>query len=122
MLYRGHHDPSHLQADQPEQELLGRFSQAVLELDHDSDQLLGRARLLQEEIMARLGEQSNRLLFALSVLTASVMPATIISGLLGMNVGGLPGMHSHLGFWIAVGMSFAGSALIIYLIHRFSRD
>ena len=61
-----------------------------------------RIKLLQEEIAAQVGEQTNRSLFTLTVVTVLALPINIIAGLMGMNVGGIPlAQHPH-GFFIVV--------------------
>lgn len=64
--------------------------------------------------MAKLTTQSNRLLYVLSVMTAVLLPMTIISGLFGMNVGGLPLVDTPMGFWVvtAVAMVIAGATYL----------
>ncbi|MDH4390443.1 MAG: transporter [Aquabacterium sp.] len=59
-----------------------------------------RIKLLQEEITAQVGEQTNRSLFTLTVVTVLALPINIIAGLLGMNVGGIPLADSPHGFLI----------------------
>ncbi|HEY6086488.1 MAG TPA: CorA family divalent cation transporter [Burkholderiaceae bacterium] len=49
-----------------------------------------RIKLLQEEMVAQVGEQTNRSVFTLTVVTVLALPINIIAGLLGMNVGGIP--------------------------------
>lgn len=82
----------------------------------DSVALVERARLLQEELTALLNEQTNRTLFVLTVVTVLALPMTIIPGLFGMNVGGIPFSESTQGFWavllivvivVAVGLGLA---------------
>lgn len=68
----------------------------------DSAALVERARLLQEELTALLNEQTNRTLFILTVVTVLALPMTIIPGLFGMNVGGIPFGQSDHGFWAAL--------------------
>lgn len=58
-----------------------------------------RARLLQEEIASRLGEATNRNLYVLSIVTTVFLPITLITGIFGMNVGGLPWTEDTSGFW-----------------------
>lgn len=59
-----------------------------------------RIKLLQEEMAAQIGEQTNRSVFTLTVVTVLALPINIIAGLLGMNVGGIPlSDHPH-GFLI----------------------
>lgn len=65
----------------------------------DSAALVERVRLLQEELMALLNERTNRTLFILTTVTVLALPMTIIPGLFGMNVGGVPFAASPAGFW-----------------------
>jgi zinc transporter len=59
-----------------------------------------RTKLLQEEIVAQVGEQTNRSVFMLTVVTVLALPINIIAGLLGMNVGGIPLADNPHGFLI----------------------
>jgi zinc transporter len=60
-----------------------------------------RGRIAQDTLLALSGEETNRRLFVLSVLSAAILPATLISGIFGMNVGGLPGVEREWGFAMA---------------------
>lgn len=64
-----------------------------------------RAVVLQEELLGDVAQQQNTRMYVLSVVAAIFLPLTFITGLLGMNVGGLPGVGSHQGF--------AGSLLVM---------
>ncbi|NUU01894.1 transporter [Herbaspirillum robiniae] len=107
----------------PERRILAQFNrlrpswvplEAMEDLTHALDELnelhstveavYERAKLLQEEIASQMSEQMNRNLMALSVLTALLMPATLVSGIFGMNVAGLPGLHDEGSFWIVMGV------------------
>lgn len=70
----------------------------------DSVALVERVRLLQEELIALVNEQTGRTLFVLTIVTVLALPMTIIPGLFGMNVGGVPFSHSPGGFWLVVGL------------------
>jgi zinc transporter len=60
--------------------------------------------------------------FILTVVTVAALPMTIIPGLFGMNVGGLP-LQSHAeGFWILVVLVTALSTLGAVLALRRSID
>lgn len=73
--------------------------------------LAERIKLLQEEIAARLTEQSNRTLFTLTLVTVLALPINIIAGLFGMNVGGIPLAENRHGFWVMVVMVVSFTAL-----------
>ena len=54
---------------------------------------------LEAEVAARLSEETNRNLFILSVVTVIFLPMTLITGIFGMNVAGLPGLADPSAFW-----------------------
>ena len=70
-----------------------------------------RIKLLQEEIAATLNEQTNRTLFALTVVTVLALPINIIAGFFGMNVGGVPLADNPHGFWLLVALVATFTAL-----------
>jgi zinc transporter len=96
-----------------------RLSQRFDELDSDVATLHERARLLQDEVAAKLAEQTNRHLFVLSVVTALLLPPTLVVGVFGMNMGNLPLLHSPHGFGIAIGLCLASSVFVYVLLRRF---
>jgi zinc transporter len=77
-----------------------------------------RARLLQEEIAARLGEATNRNLFVLSIATTTLLPITLITGIFGMNVGGLPFASSVHGFHVVMIGIAVTILLALWLLRR----
>ena len=64
----------------------------------DLQALQERIKLLQEEMAAQIGEQTNRSVFTLTVVTVLALPINLIAGLLGMNVGGIPLAEDAHGF------------------------
>jgi zinc transporter len=87
----------------------------------DSAALVERVRLLQEELIALLNEQTGRTLFILTVVTVVALPLTIIPGLFGMNVGGVPFSSNAHGFWtvLAIVVSVVGlGALVAWAQHN----
>ena len=120
-LFR-HLDHSHRNdLPDPINDMAARLSHRAHMLNHDGEQLQGRTRLLQDELMAKLTEQSNQLLYILSVMTAVLLPMTIISGLFGMNVGGLPLVDTPLGFWTVTAISMAVAGIVFLIVRRLGR-
>lgn len=74
---------------------LGVLDQSIV---HVSD----RAKLLSEDIADQLAEDSNRSLRALTVMSALLMPGTLVVGVFGMNTGGLPFSEGAWGTWEAL--------------------
>lgn len=80
-------------------------------LDEQSE-LYERAKLLQEEIASRVAEDTNRNLYVLSVL----MPMTLVTGVFGMNTGGLPfSTGDHAFWWVMLMVLAAGVGTAAYL-------
>ena len=89
---------------------------------HDMAALQERIKLLQEEIAAQVNEENNRSLFVLTIVTVLALPINIITGLLGMNVGGVPlAQHAH-GFWIVVGIVATFTLAAGWVAFRKRRD
>lgn len=81
----------------------------------DLDLLRERAIVLQEELLSQIAQEQNARMYVLSIVAAIFLPLTFITGLLGMNVGGLPGLDSPSGFsWSIVIMAVSGFALFTY--------
>jgi zinc transporter len=68
----------------------GKLAQRLDGLDHSIVEMRERSRLLQEELHLKIEEQGNNSLRVLSVLTAILMPPTLVTGIFGMNTKGLP--------------------------------
>ena len=85
---------------------------------HDVFELQERIKLLQEEIAAQVGEQTNNSLFTLTMVTVLALPINIVAGLLGMNVGGIPlAQHPH-GFFIVAALVAGFTALAGWFVLR----
>jgi zinc transporter len=78
--------------------------------------LLDRARLLQQEVSDQLTVQTNRQLYVLSILTAALVPPTIVVGIFGMNTGGLPLTETPFGFASALALCGLSSMLVIGIL------
>jgi len=65
----------------------------------DIGSLQERIKLLQDESSARVAEENNRSLFVLTMVTVLALPINLTSGLMGMNVGGVPWGQDPQGFW-----------------------
>jgi zinc transporter len=77
-----------------------------------------RAHTLQEDFHAQEAEQTNRRLTVLTVVSALLLPPTFITGLFGMNVGGLPLEHDSLGFFVAGAVMTASIVGMLIILRR----
>ncbi|MEG5263557.1 zinc transporter ZntB [Pseudomonas sp. JDS28PS106] len=66
-----------------------------------------RVGLLLESEDRRLSEHMNRTMYRFGIITGIFLPMSFLTGLLGINVGGIPGSDSPYGFLIACGLIVA---------------
>lgn len=84
----------------------------------DLDLVRERAQVLQEALQNRVASEQNARMYLLSVVTAVFLPITFVTGLFGMNVGGLPGTEAPAGFWIVLVAMGLLSGLVLTLQRR----
>ncbi|OCL84325.1 zinc transporter ZntB [Arcobacter porcinus] len=68
----------------------------IEELDTIRDKVI----LIQEELRNRLSEDINKKMYMLAIISATFLPLTFLTGLLGINVGGIPGSSNENAFLI----------------------
>jgi zinc transporter len=95
----------------------GKIAQRLDDLDHGILEIRERGYRLQEEISAARTEETNRHLHILSILTTLLLPATLVTGVFGMNTKGLPFTEDETGFLWSMAI-VVGSSLIAYLAMR----
>jgi len=85
----------------------------------DLDAARERAAVAQESLASLMAEQTNQRMFLLSIIAAIFLPLSFVTGLLGINVGGIPGSEDPAGFIIvAFLLLLAGIGLWIYFRSR----
>lgn len=62
------------------------------------------AVVLMDELRARAIASSDRTNYLLTIIAAIFLPLGFLTGLLGINVGGMPGVDDADAFWIVVGL------------------
>jgi zinc transporter len=87
-------------------------------LVEDAQEFAEHCQFLLEELRAQVNEETNRNLYILTLFSAIILPATLITGIWGMGVGGIPFSGSPNGFWAINGLIAAVSALVVILLFR----
>jgi zinc transporter len=82
-------------------ELREQLNRLTLGLE-DLDLVRERALVAQEEFLGLLAHEQNARMLVLSIVAAIFLPLSFLTGLMGMNVAGLPGTVNTLSFWILV--------------------
>lgn len=84
----------------------------------DLDAARERAAVTQEELTSRLSAQMNRTMYVLSLVAAIFLPLGLLTGLLGINVGGIPGSENKLAFLIVCGILGVIAAIQVWLFRK----
>ena len=77
---------------------------SLIRIVEDLDSLRERANVAQEELVNLLSEQINSRMYTLSLVTTIFLPLSFFTGLLGINVGGIPGASNNWAFLVVVAM------------------
>jgi zinc transporter len=101
-------------------EAADKFSRMAEELEAVRE----RAGLLHEQITDLRAEQLDRRGLELSVIAFIFLPLTFITGLLGMNVEGIPYAKEPWAFWgvVAFCLAISAAVLIYFLWRRWLKD
>lgn len=93
-----------------------KLSQRVQGVDGDTLSVQGQLKQLRDELNLQSNQRINQNLYLLSVMTALLLPTTLVTGIFGMNTGGLP-LTGHGGTLVATLLA-TGAALATYMFLR----
>lgn len=82
----------------------------------DTDALRDRLGVVKDELQNALSERLSRNLYMLSLVSAVFLPLGFLTGLFGINVGGMPGVDNPYAFWlVCAGLLSVGVAVLVIL-------
>ena len=105
---------------EPRQLQLREIGDRLVRHIEDIDAVRERASLAQEELMSRLSEQMNQRMYVLSIVAAIFLPLGFFTGLMGINVGGMPGVEGDVAFWVVVAMC-VGLTVVLGIVFRWKK-
>jgi len=106
--------------DEDHRILLRETTDRLLRHIEGIDEIRDRAVLSQEELLTQVSEAMNKRAYVFTVVATIFLPLGFLTGLMGINVGGMPGVDSDLGFWVVVGLCGLLIA-VLALVFRFNR-
>ena len=86
----------------------------------DIDAVRERAAMTQDELLGLVSEEMNQRSYVFTVVATIFLPLGFFTGLMGINVGGMPGVEDKDAFWVVVLMCVAVTGLMA-LLFRFKR-
>jgi len=97
---------------------LREATERMTRLAEELDAIRDRAQVVHDQIMDARAELMNRQMLILSVVAAIFLPLGLLTGLLGINVGGMPGAEDPRAFWVVTGgLILIGAALVLWFRH-----
>jgi zinc transporter len=97
---------------------LREATERMTRLAEELDAIRDRAQVVHDQIMDARAELMNRQMLILSVVAAIFLPLGLLTGLLGINVGGMPGAEDPRAFWVVTGgLVLIGAALVLWFRH-----
>ena len=96
-------------------EIADRLTRYIEELDSARD----RAAITQEELAGRMADEMNKNMYVLSIVAGIFLPLGLLTGLLGINVGGIPGTENNWAFTIVCIILVVLAATVLWLFRRF---
>jgi len=93
-------------------ETIDRLFRYIEEIDAARE----RAAVIRDDIANQIAEASNKTLYVLAIISAIFLPLAFLTGLLGINVGGMPGVENANAFWVFCGVMvlLLGIELVIF--------
>ncbi|AHY43110.1 zinc transporter ZntB [Stutzerimonas decontaminans] len=95
-------------------ELSNRLTRYLEELE----MIRERVNLVVESEHRRLNQRMNRTMYLLAIITGFFLPLSFLTGLLGINVGGIPGAEFSYGFVVACLLIGSVALLQWWLLRR----
>lgn len=92
-------------------------SDRLTRVSEDLLAIQARAALARDEIVSQASERLNKRVYALTVIAVIFLPLSVLTGALGMNVGGVPLAEQGYGFALAV-VLFVVIAVLEWLVLR----
>jgi len=84
----------------------------------DLDVIRERAQIVKDELSNILADRLNRNMYLLSVIAAIFLPLGFLTGLLGVNIGGIPGVNNSYAFGFFCGILFVIVLIQIYIFKK----
>ncbi len=100
----------------------GRLRETVDRVSRIAEQLddvRERSAVVQDELMNRISHRMERTMYVLTVVATIMLPLGFLTGLLGINVGGIPGAETKWSFWAVCAGLTVLAVIEVWMLKRF---
>ncbi|MGB0748024.1 MAG: zinc transporter ZntB [Magnetospiraceae bacterium] len=101
--------------------VVGRLRETVdriTRLTEELDELRERAAIVQDELSSRVSQRMERTMYTLTLVATVMLPLGFLTGLLGINVAGMPGAETPWAFWAVCALLTILVAVEIWVLKR----
>ncbi len=92
---------------------LREASERIYRIGEDLAAVRERVQIIHDQLMDERAERMNSRMLVLSVVSAVFLPLGLVAGVLGINVGGIPGAESQIAFWVVCALLVALGCLLL---------
>lgn len=104
--------------ERPARRVLREAEDKLLRFLEDMDAQRERLQILYEELLTQISDKLNTNTYTLSVVAALFLPLGFLTGLLGVNIAGMPGTEDVNAFWIFCTVMVVIAAVQIWWFRR----
>lgn len=97
---------------------LREIADRVTRIGEELDSIRERSIVLQEQILEERAERTNQRLFVLAIISSVFLPLSFVTGLFGVNLGGLPGASDPLAFTVLCAVMASLAGLLLLILHK----
>ncbi|NIW01851.1 MAG: zinc transporter ZntB [Gammaproteobacteria bacterium] len=90
----------------------------VTRIVEELDEVRERSTVIQDELVNRISQRIERTMYILTLVATIMLPLGFLTGLLGINVGGIPGAEASWAFWAVCGALAALVGLELWVLKR----
>ena len=99
---------------------LKEIAEIIIRYIEDLDEATAQLNITQEQILSRISDMTNKRMYLLSIIASIFLPLSFVTGLLGINVGGIPGANNPVAFDI-VAISLITTAIILFILLKLKK-
>lgn len=97
---------------------LRELSEQTARIVEDLEEIRDRAAVASDQLRAQRDRRAANTTYLLTLVAAVFLPLTLITGLLGVNVGGIPGAEHPAAFWVVLALLALTAAGLVVLFKR----
>ena len=94
---------------------LREITDELIRYIEDLDSIRDRSTIIHEELVSNISEQMNNRMYVLSLAAAIFLPLSFLTGLFGINLGGIPGADNQTAFTVFV-LILVAIAIALFIV------